>query len=129
MCNCDNYKSYDDYKKEKEDLIGFFHNKIKDDDCIHCYNFYIYKNPNPSSDLIKKRIKKIYNIECNCEHYYSYNEMIKNKKEQSVVAQLMPKDNCYNCYLIKRYGASNKDFIKNKKIEEAKERILFRKKN
>lgn len=57
--------------------------------------------------------------ECNCGNYYSYGDMLKNRKNGGMVAMMMPIDNCFNCYLIKRYGSTEPEVIKAKKMEEA----------
>lgn len=107
MCKCKNYKSYCEYKTESLNHIGYFNDHISDNDCIHCHFISVFGNPNPSSTDFEKRVKQRYNVVCSCEHYYSYSSFLKKRKSNGAISAMMPLKNCYNCYLIKRYGTAN----------------------
>lgn len=68
---------------------------------------------------------------CTCGNYYSYGEHIRRPRNgllvSTVIAHLMPHDNCYNCYLIKTCGTTDPEEIKKIRVERARERLERRK--
>lgn len=68
---------------------------------------------------------------CNCGNYLSYGDVLrkpptKGKLRSKALCPIMPKEDCYNCFLIRNYGTTNRDEIKIIKGERLKQRLRHR---
>lgn len=114
LCQCENYKSYKEYKEEAEQLGYFVSLDIKDEDCIECYftNLLGEHDIKDRTELLSKRVKARYNTKCSCGHYYPYSKLLEKRRlENKLVSPMMPLTDCYNCYLMKRYGTLDRKSI------------------
>lgn len=134
MCNCKKLNSYKEYKETFE-ADGFLIDlDLNPEDCVECYFEKLLGKHQLSerNELLSKRIKKRYDVDCSCGHYYSYDKHLKNRASkfpEQAIAPMMPKNNCYNCYLIKRYGTTNKAKIGAIKKTELLSRLSRARKN
>lgn len=69
---------------------------------------------------------------CKCGNFFSYQENLNKKRDSTKLVSksfcaLMPKDDCYNCYLIKHYGTSDPKKVKKISKERAIKRFHYRK--
>lgn len=79
--------------------------------------------------MYDKIIKQRYGVECSCGDYKPYSEILSESKSKGVMmARLLKNEACYHCYQIKRYGTTDKEIIKEKKVAEAVERLAARNK-
>lgn len=130
-CKCENFNGYFEFKneKEKEGYLVFL--PLKDEECVNCYYELIYGSSDEIEllDIMTKQIKKKYDAHCNCGCYYPYSKHIETKtKEGQAVAPMIPLNDCFNCFKIRKYKTLNIDKIKLIKMENARAMLNARKK-
>lgn len=126
MCKCKKPLTYADYKKQKEKEGFFVSMELKDSDCVQCYFEKILgkHNEEDRDDLLNKRVKSRYNVDCQCGTYYPYSLIVNSHKEKGrLVAPMMPLTKCYNCYLLKKYGTLDRFEIGTRKKESMMQRL------
>lgn len=126
MCQCNNVFLYKDYKEKKEKDGFLVSLDLKDDDCVNCHFEMIYGTikEDDLKSLMSERIKKRFNVECNCGCYYPYKKHVQSQTAKGkLIAPMMPLDKCYNCYFISKYGTLDSDIIKKKRVEDSLKRI------
>lgn len=130
-CKCGEFNGYLEFKNKKEKEGYLVSLPLKDKECVNCHYEFIYGTSDEIELLyiMTRQVKKKYNADCNCGCYCPYSKHIEIKtKEGQAVAPMIPLNDCFNCFKIRKYKTLNVDKIKSIKMENAKLMLNARKK-